>query len=615
LTAGELINAAKIADPFGETDLSGFSAPEIESAARTLVRHKVSLLGLRKKYGAVIDTTPLAGHVETDQRAYDTQRDEFERIRVAFLEDGVDAMLFKSTGLYPSFHYLSSNLDVLVPETRVKTARRRLVDMEYVELVNVEEPKKFLFRRFPGDGTSYTFHLHAQVGWGVPFLESEPLWRNARRAGDDPDILIPGPVEALLVTTAHWFYEDKSLSLGNLLATAYAVKNLDRPLEIPGEVAGRRGWAEGYWAALRVFDDAWERLYGDRFLDEEQYRAVAASLAKHTFVTRTLLPRVSHEGDDVASIPFLRNKLVYYRKIMRDPARSTGRRVRDFVATLLWAVRWKLHLRSQKPMLVTISGCDGSGKTLQAQKLKGTFDTCDIRARVVWARGASSRFMGMFIRLAKKIVAGGRGHDAAVSTGGIGDRETAVGGKNGDGTGGTTDDLKMAYRRRSLQNPFFRFIFGGLYALDLSWTYHLKTRLLLLSGYVVITDRYVYDSLVDYALFSGGTVGRSPAALKWLLRFAPRPDVGIVLDVEPSDALGRKPEEGSTGHLADARREFKALAVSQQLKVITAGQPPEAVQRSLSLMSLRTFYDRYGTVINWLLCSNPRQLNPPQEKD
>lgn len=605
MTAIELINAARIANPWGKVDLSDFSDADIEDAARVLVRHKVSLMGLRKKHGGAVDNTALAEYVENDRRVFDNQRGEFERIRQALSADGVKTMLFKSTGLYPSFHYLSSNLDVLVPEGKVEAVRRRLLEMEYVELVNVEEPKKFLFRRFTGDGYSFAFHLHGQVGWGVPFVDNEPLWQNARQAADDPDILIPGPVEALLVTLAHWFYEDKSLSLGNLLATAYAVKNLEQALEIPCESAGRRGWAEGYWAALNIFDDAWERLFGERFLDERQRRSVASGLAENAYISRTLLPSVSCQGDDVISLPFLWNKVFYYRKIARDPARPILRKARDFAATILWAVRWKLHVRSQKSLLVSVSGCDGSGKTLQAQRLKGVFDTCDIRVKMTWSRGASSRFMGVFIGLAKKISAGGRGGTAA----------NAASTAGGAGSGSVTDDQKMIYRRRALKNPFLRFLFSVLFALDLSWTYCVKTRLLLGMGYVVVMDRYVYDGIVDYTLFSGGSVERLPLALRWLLRSAPRPAVGIILDVEPSEALRRKPEEGSSGHLEESKRAFETLAVSERLSVVPADQAPETIQRSLALKSLRAFYRRYGTVINWLLYSNPSQLNPPERSD
>lgn len=593
MTAQDLLTAAKLANPWEKTDLGAFGVDELKRAAQTLVRQKVSLLSLRKKYGDAIDDTPMAPYLQSDRAEYQKQRDEFERIRSALRVDGVETMLFKSVGLYPSFAYLSSNIDVIVPGGKADTARKRLASMGYVELVNVEEPKKFLFRMFPGDGSSFALHLHEQIGWGVPFVDNEPLWRNARPADDDPDITIPGPVEALLAALAHWFYEDKSLSLGNLLTSAFAVRHLGCPLETPAKSAARRGWAEGYWAALSVFDSAWNRLHGESFLDEEQRRSVAEGLGAHRFVKNELLPRVSYGNTDAANVPFMLNKVAYYRKVIRDPARPAGVKALDVASTLLWAVRWKLHVRSQKPLLVTVSGCDGSGKTLQALRLHGVFDTCDIRSRVVWARGASSRFMGVFIRPAKML---------------LGRRAAAA--ENRAPGAAATEDVRFTERRRALENPVARFVFSVLYALDLSWTYCLKTRLLLLLGYAVITDRYVYDGVVDYTLLSGGSVERLPLALRWLLRAAPRPAVPVVLDVEPTEALRRKPEEGSTDHIEEGRRAFGVLSVRERLNIVPADQSPETVQSALALMSLKKFYENYGTLINWLLRSNPSQLNP-----
>lgn len=603
-TRDELITAARIANPWVRIDLGAVSADRLVTAARILTAQKVSLMAVADRYGADVpgDNEALGRLVRADREKFRTLRDEFESIRHDFARRGIATILLKSTGLYPSFSYLSSNLDVLVAPEHADTARRILVERGYVELLNVEEPGKFLFRRFTGDGRSFTFHMHEQVGWGVPFVAAASMWRNARPSPDDPAIHIPGPVEALLVTTAHWFYEDKSLSLGNLIATACALKNLDDPLEVPAEAASGSGWEEGYWAALGIFDRSWEKLYGERFLDGERFRSLDRALGKHHLAKRRLLPRVSYLSGEVASIPFVLNKVFYYRKVLRDPGRRRRTRIRDAAVTLLWAVRWKLHVRSHKPLLVTVSGCDGSGKTLQARGLEVTFGTCDVRTRVVWARGASSRFMGLFIKTAKKLrdAAGGR------KDGGV---EAARPG------GAHTEAQKMAGRRRALANPFLRFLFSALYACDLGWIYCWKIRALKAMGYVVITDRYVYDGLVDFSLMSGRPVDHPPAALRWLLRSAPRPDVGVVLDVEPSEALRRKPEEGGTRFLDEARRAFLKLSASENLELVPAGGTPEDIQRSLALASLRKFYGRYRTFLNGLLCSNPHQLNPPRRKE
>jgi hypothetical protein len=367
VTPGALLRiAARIASPYHVEDLSRHDSVTLHAAGALLDKQKVSFIPIVARYGAVLDSTPLAEFVKRDVARFRAQRDEFERIRVRFVADRVDSMLFKSTGMMPSFHYLSSNLDVLVPDGRAGAARAALIDLDYVELLNVEEPKKFLFRRFTGDGSSFAFHLHEVVGWGVP-------------------------LEALLITLAHWFYEDKALSLGNLLLTAHALRSMEGALADAASHARGRGWEEGFWGALHVFEEAWKRLFDHGFLNAEQQAELARAPARYAAVRVRLLPHVRYlENQVAAQMPFKPCKVAYYRKVARDRRRSQPRKWLDAFDTLLWAVRWKLHIRSQPGLMVSVSGVDGSGKSLQVEHLRGAFDTCDLRVRCVWARGASS---------------------------------------------------------------------------------------------------------------------------------------------------------------------------------------------------------------------------------
>ena len=584
--------AARIANPWAPAPLSSFSDDDLVIAAGTLRRHKVSLMALRHIHGNAVLNTPLAAYIQRDRDRYREERGEYERIRRRFAADGIDSMLFKSAGLFPSFHYLSSNLDVIVPDGRAEAARGHLVEAGYVELLNVEEPRKRLFRRFPGDERRFAFHLHEVVGWGVPFLDNAALWGNARHPDDDPDILIPAPREALLITTAHWFYEDKELSLGNLLMTANALREYDGPLSDAAALAAAAGWEEGFWGACDMFDRAWSHVYGAPFLSALRRETVSAALGRFPTVRDALLPHVHYGSRTPARIPFMRNKLVYYRKVLTDPSRRLGRRLRDAGETFLWALRWKLHIRSQRPLLATLSGSDGSGKTLQADRLREVFDTCDVRNAGVWARGGSSRFMSFFIRLGKALRRP------------AGDASAADGGAVGEAQ-------RFEERRRSLGgNRLTRAVFAFLYTLDLTWPYVIKTRLLMALGNVVICDRYVYDALVDYTLYTGDDIGALPAPLRWLERTAPRPGVPVLLDVDPAEALRRKPEEGGVTHLEAARETFAVLAGRHRLELIPAGPGPDAVSEQLARSALDAFYENYGTVLNGLLWSNPGQLNP-----
>jgi len=599
--------AARIASPYHVEDLSRHDSMTLHAAGRMLEQQKVSFIPIVARYGTVLDSTPLAEFVRRDVDRYRVQRDEFERIRVRFATDHVDTMLFKSVGASPSFHYQSSNLDVLVPEGRAPAARVGLVDLGYVELLNVEEPKKFLFRRFVGDGSSFAFHLHEVVGWGVPFLDNAPVWRNARPATDDPDILIPGPSEALLVTLAHWFYEDKALSLGNLVLTAHALRSMNCALADAANHARGRGWEEGFWGALSVFDEAWLRLFGAGFMSGEQHAEMERAPARYAAVRARLLPQVRYlEHDLPALLPFRPCKVAYYRKVMRDRRRGEPRKWMDVFDTLLWAVRWKLHIRSQPGLLVAISGVDGSGKSLQVARLRDAFTTCDLRVKCIWARGASSKGVGTVLRAGKNVLASSSRDDAPTPEG-VAEAARA------HGAAGRGEAARFAERQRRLKNPVARWVFSVVYAMDLAWPYVFKARAFVLTGNVTICDRYMYDALVDYALFTGTNPSRPPLALNILRAMVPRPRAAFVLDVDPAEALRRKPEEGGTAHLEAGRAMFLEIAASHRLDLMPADASAEAVQRVIARTSLDTFYARYGTLVNWLLRSNPGQMNPPSD--
>jgi thymidylate kinase len=588
--------AAHIANPSCAVDLAAIDSEALKRAAALLEAQKVSFIPIAARFGSAIEGTVLADFAAHDLVRYRLQRDEFERIRVAFTHERISTMVFKSAGLTPSFHYLSSNLDILVPEGCARLGRRVLTDMGYVELLNVEEPRKLLFRRFVGDGSSFAFHLHEVVGWGVPFLDNAPMWAYARHPADDPELLIPGPSQALLVTLAHWFYEDKALSLGNLFLTANALRTLEEALAEPAAHARRRGWEEGFWGALCIFDEAWKRLYDEPLLSTEQQGELDRAPARYAEVRTRILPLVGYGTNHVpARIPFKANKVAYYRKVMRDQGRPTERRLIDVIDTLLWAVRWKLHVRSQPAVLVALSGCDGSGKSLQAERLRAAFETCDVRVRTVWARGVSSKGAGAFMRIGKKMLGSPKG---------------AAGRQDPRGPDAApTEAQRFEERQRRLRNPIARWVFSVVFATDLAWPYVVQTRRHMLAGRVVICDRHICDALVDYALFTGTDPANPPLALKVLHTMVPRPQAAFLLDVEPGEALRRKPDEGSTAHLEVARRMFLDLATARRMTIVEAGKGADEIQRGIARTALGEFYARYSTLINWLLRSNPGQMN------
>jgi thymidylate kinase len=604
MSAAETLRlAAAISNPWSEDAPPELQPGQAQDVAASLGHNHASLLPLSKRLGPALHESRFFPYIEQEETAFRRLRGEFEQVRELFEARDIRTVFIKSTGLYPSFPHLSSNLDVMVPPQKGDDGRRTLRELGYVELINAEEPKKFLLRRFSGSGPSFTFHLHEQVGWGVPFIDSDAVWDNVREAPDDESVCIPGPEQALLITLAHWFYEDKALSLGNLFLTANALQNLSRPLDEVSKGACERGWEAGFYAALKIFDQSWQHLFGMHFLDESTRRDVDRQLEDEKYIRSGIISKVRYMQDMPAIVPFGANKIIYYRKILADQHRSSRQRAKDVFLTLVWAFHLKAKVRSQKPFLTGISGCDGSGKTVQAQALAQAFRTCGLRTKVLWSRGGSSNFMSIFIHAAKKLFSK-RSRDGASSAP-----------RGPDTPSDEMENVKLISRRQNLKNPFLRFAYSVLYSIDLSTVYCIKTRFFLLLGNAVICDRSLADAKVDFAMMSGEPVDHPPLAFKLLEMFAPRPHLAFLLDVDEGEALLRKPEEGSSEHLAEARAMFLDLAERQTMTVIASGSSREAVTEEITRKSLVSYYKRRGTVVNGLLFMNPGQLNPGRWRD
>ena len=123
----------------------------------------------------------IALHQETD--LYERAHGHFVTIATAWSSRGVEWICFKSSGIDPAFPYTSDNFDILVaPESRA-AAREELLAQGYVELRNIEEPQKWLFRLFVGGESVSAIHLHTRVGWGQGFMIEPEIWRRRTALG------------------------------------------------------------------------------------------------------------------------------------------------------------------------------------------------------------------------------------------------------------------------------------------------------------------------------------------------------------------------------------------------------------------------------------------------
>lgn len=581
--------AAALADPAvasADPDLVAANAPEL---VERLVVGKVPLLGFRAEQSpahAVLMASPAFGAArDREQAHYECQRGEFAVVAEAWARAGIPYVLIKSVGQAPSYPYRSDNQDVLVPEPLGPRAAAILLEqLGYVELKNVEEPHKFLFRRFVMGREVSAIHLHEWIGWGTSFLNEAHVFQRARVAADDPLTIHPAPEEAMLTTMAHAFFENKEIKLSDLTKVTWLLRqepHLD--WELAFRLAEEKGWADGLHACILLWAGMERALYGHTTFPQERLTAADAALLpwQREDINRRLQRAPYHPR-----IGFVYSKRFYYAKMARDRSIGARRKLWEGLLHTTAGIRRNLHIQSQDQFLVALSGTDGSGKSTHAEALSAAFDGCHIKNRIVWSRGGSSPFTDHALRLARRFVRRG---------------------SHPNGASGPAPEATLARRRAAMRSPLLGTGWTLLVAGDLWWRYFRSVGLPLLKGDVVICDRYVYDALVELSAYADQPDPLHSRAGRLLMALSPKPDVAFWLDVAPESAAARAASPETVDFLAEQRERYAALARRGLLTPIANEGDLEQANDRLVRRALRAYYADYWTLVNQLFLFNPRR--------
>jgi thymidylate kinase/predicted nucleotidyltransferase len=208
-------------------------------------------------------------------------------------------------------------------------------------------------------------------------------------------------------------------------------------------------------------------------------------------------------------------------------------------------------------LLIHLAGVDGSGKTTQALRLLEAFEVRGLSASFAWVRFPrlfSIPFL-VYARLRRYSW-----------------RETVNGVEHG----------YWDFRR----SPLMTVVFPWALWIDTFLMALIKVYLPLLSGRVVVCDRFVVDILADLmiALDDRNFARRLPGRL--FLALLPRSSRVVVLDIETSLARQRSPDlEGDKTH-ARRREIYLVLAESQRWPVVSSAQTLEATAGQLQHLTM-----------------------------
>jgi len=524
-----------------------------------------------------------------EKAKYQRWRNEYKIVREKFSNEGIENILFKSTGLPPSFPYTSDNLDVLIKSNYEEKARKILQKLSYVELRNVEEPRKFLFRKFRGGESVSAIHLHTQIGWGVPFLDNDFVWNGHYRiSDDDPIVTIPSPEVGLLVTFAHTFYEDKEVSLLNLLRFHQLLKENINWHNVITQVE-ERGWLDGFLFTLLIYS----YLEGELFKKNRAPNSVTNQAFKNLDSLTLAYFKELRNRDRIQmpfKISFLFSKIFYYKKIIKDQKRDNLKKFYDIISTLLWGLelelKIKLGIHLQPSILLAFSGVDGSGKTTQIKALIQALNTCELKTKYVWSRCGSSKFVGFLVKIGKLVFSK----------------------RNSQPISNTYD--KVQERESYLRNRLVRFFWSWLILTELTIKYDLAVGLPVLLGRIVLCDRYVLDTVAELSAYCNDNNMHNRLHSKLSNFLNPSPNWAFLLDVSPQVVLRRNHEKIPRAHLEKQISLYRKMAKHYNVTIINNDLSFEEINDKLVYDILTNYYANFRTFTKGLLLANPNQLNP-----
>jgi thymidylate kinase len=525
---------------------------------------------------------------ESNAAALKSLRSEYLLVRNLWAEHNIPCITLKSGGSFLPFPYTSDNLDILIHREDEAAARAILVQLGYLELKNLEEPQKFLFRKFHAGETVSDIHLHTRIGWGVGFMDEDRLWQKAVVSPDDDAVIIPSPDDTVLITLAHSLYENKCLRLADLIKVSACFQG-DFNWEYIKDTAARAGWLDGLSFSLALCVYLEIVILKKTTIPQHVILDCLARISRSSVLSRYYLSLKDRTSVALPfTVSFLFSKLLFYRKIMQDPRFSLSKKLYETYRTTVRGIRLKAHIRPQSAYLVSFSGLDGSGKTQHARILQSCLNACGLKTEYNWSRCGTFGLTQFFSRLA-----------AAISR-----RKPEA------------QDSRRGAEGRSarLRNPLSRFIWTYLAAIDIMIWNLWHVRLPLLRGRIVLCDRYVYDAAAEMESSLAKINKLNRLAINLMLASAPKPDIAYFLDVPESVSTQRKDASTDIDYLKQLRREYLQLADRYHLRTKETAREFDITADEIVREVAMPYFNQYPTFLNGLFLSNPSQINRQPKK-
>jgi len=161
-------------------------------------------------------------------------------------------------------------------------------------------------------------------------------------------------------------------------------------------------------------------------------------------------------------------------------------------------------------LLIPFSGIDSSGKSTQINKTVDYFLKREKKVKVIWTRGGYTPIFNGLKNILRKMF------------------KNAI-----------PDSGESEHRTKTFNKKWVRILWLNIAFLDMIILYCLYFRWLKMLGYIVIADRYICDSYIDFKLKFHKENFERLILWKLLVYLSPRPDLSLILTIPVEESLIR----------------------------------------------------------------------------
>jgi hypothetical protein len=238
---------------------------------------------------------------------------EFIRLSKRLATQGVNLLLIKSDGEFP---HESSNFDCLIKTENLSLCDRIIRKEGYQELTLTREPHKYLYRKIASP-RELPLHIHTRVEWeAAEFADSQKLIQRARPfLNEDTGALVPSIEDSILITIAHYFFEDHEIKLYDLLKVLTLSKESELDWDYMLNETAELGWSDAYSLNLRLLNWMCECWFSEKAFPELEK-------LKGSRQEQWVLKTTKFDSFGMVKIPYGVSALFFLRRVFRNSSVS-----------------------------------------------------------------------------------------------------------------------------------------------------------------------------------------------------------------------------------------------------------------------------------------------------